>query len=56
MIARNGKPIARLTRLPLVCRQPGILRDTPEWRDFAYDPATFAPMTDEELAAEGWPA
>ncbi len=56
VIARNGKPVARLTRLPLVRRQPGILRGTPEWQDFAFDPATFAPMTDEELAAEGWPA
>ncbi len=56
VIARNVKPVARLTRLPVIRRQPGILRDAPEWQGFAYDPSTFAPMTDEGLTAEGWPA
>jgi prevent-host-death family protein len=56
VIARNGKPIAQLTRIePTPRRQPGLLRTLPGWRDFAFDPAVFAPLTDEELAAEGWP-
>lgn len=56
VIARNGKPVAKLVpveRAPR--REPGVLRRLPEWRDFRYDPAIFAAMTDEELAAEGWP-
>jgi hypothetical protein len=27
----------------------------PGWENFVYDPAIFAPMTDEELREEGWP-
>jgi prevent-host-death family protein len=56
VIARNGKPIARLTRIePTPRRQPGLLRTLPGWRDFAFEPSVFAPLTDNELAAEGWP-
>ncbi|HET6237712.1 MAG TPA: hypothetical protein VFE41_22550 [Acetobacteraceae bacterium] len=56
VIARNGEPIAQLTRIePTPGRQPGLLRTPPGWRDFAFDPSVFAPLTDEELAAEGWP-
>jgi prevent-host-death family protein len=56
VIARNGKPIAQLTRIdPTPRRQPGLLRTLPAWRDFIFDPSVFAPLTDEELAAEGWP-
>ena len=55
VIARNGTPIAKLVRVTSAhSRQPGVLHDTPEWRDFIYDPAIFAPMTDAELAEEGW--
>jgi hypothetical protein len=32
-----------------------MLRALPAWRDFAFDPAVFAPLTDKEMAAEGWP-
>jgi prevent-host-death family protein len=56
VIARDGKPIARLTRVtPIKRRQPGMLRALPGWRDFEFDPSVFAPMTDEECAVEGWP-
>ncbi len=56
VIARNGKPIAQLTRIePTPRRQPGLLRTLPAWRDFTFDPSVFSPLTDEELAAEGWP-
>jgi prevent-host-death family protein len=55
VIARNGTPIAKLVPVALPhARRPGLLRDLPEWRNFVYDPAVFAPMTDAELAEEGW--
>ena len=55
VIARNGTPVAKLVGLaPRHARRPGVLRDVPEWRDFVFDPALFAPMTDAELAEEGW--
>ncbi len=55
-IARNGVPVAKLVLIPsAVKRKPGILRNDPAWKGFAYDPALFAPMSEEELAAEGWP-
>jgi antitoxin (DNA-binding transcriptional repressor) of toxin-antitoxin stability system len=54
-IARNGTPVARLVRVTdAPVRQPGLLRDVPGWQAFSYDAAVFAPLTDEELAAEGW--
>jgi hypothetical protein len=31
-----------------------LLRDDPAWQGFVYDPGLFAPMTDAELAEEGW--
>ena len=61
LIARDGKAVARLSKVPSsdqkpINRNPGILADSPAWRDFRYDPAIFAPLeTDEDLAAEGWP-
>jgi prevent-host-death family protein len=56
IIARNGHHVARLTAVaPPIRREPGELRHVPEWRDFRFDPAVFAPMTDEEMAEEGWP-
>ena len=56
IIARNGKPIAQLTRIePTPRRQPGLLRALPAWRNFTFDPSVFAPLTDEELAEKGWP-
>jgi len=55
VIARNGQPIAKLTRVVSAQpRTPGILRNAPGWQDFAYNPALFAPLSDEELAEEGW--
>jgi prevent-host-death family protein len=56
VITRNGKPIAQLTRIePILRRQRGLLRTLPRWRDFTFDPSVFAPLADEELAADGWP-
>lgn len=55
VIARNGQPVAKLTRVVSTQpRTPGILRNLPGWQNFAYDPALFAPLSDEELAKEGW--
>lgn len=56
VIARNGNPVAKLVRVAAVVRrEPGELLRFPEWRDFEYDPAVFAPLSDDELASEGWP-
>lgn len=55
VIARNGVAVARLVAVAEErARKPGLLATLPGWKDFTYDPAVFAPMTDEELAAEGW--
>lgn len=56
VIARNGTPVAKLVKIE-ARRKPrrGILKTLPGWENFVYDPAIFAPMTDEELRAEGWP-
>lgn len=55
-ITRDGVPVATLAAVPQrVVRKPGSLRDLPAWRDFVYDPAIFAPMTDEQMRDEGWP-
>lgn len=53
IITRHGKPIARVLPVDLapINREPGILG----WKPGSYDPAVFAPMTNEEAAAEGWP-
>ncbi len=55
VIARNGEPVARLSRYhPAQPRQPGALRRLPGWESFRYDPAVFAPLSDQEIADEGW--
>jgi prevent-host-death family protein len=55
VIARNGTPVARLVPVEQAPkRRRGEWRDLPEWQDFAYDPAIFAPMTDQQLKDEGW--
>jgi len=55
LIARDGKPVARLTKVLPIRRTPGLLSQYPEWRDWKYDPSIFAPlMTDEDLEAEGF--
>lgn len=55
VIARNGQAVARLTRVvPETKRIAGAWRVLPGWSDYIYDPSVFAPMTDSELAAEGW--
>lgn len=54
-IARNGTPVAKLVRVTQAQpREPGLLRGLPGWKDFTFDPEMFAPLTDEELLAEGW--
>ncbi len=56
VIARNGVPVARLVPFqPMVRRTPGLLHGTPGWENFVYDPALFAPLSDEEMRDEGWP-
>jgi prevent-host-death family protein len=55
VIARDGEPVAKLIRYqPPVRREAGSWRRLPGWEAFQYDPALFAPMTDEELKDEGW--
>ena len=55
VIARNGEPVAKLIRYqPSRSRERGSWRRSQGWKRFAYDPAIFAPMTDEELKDEGW--
>jgi antitoxin (DNA-binding transcriptional repressor) of toxin-antitoxin stability system len=55
VITRDGVPIARLVPIVAqVARKPGLWRMYPEWESFVYDPSVLAPMTDEELEAEGW--
>lgn len=57
VITRRGEPIARLSPLApaKVVREPGASRRHPGWENFVVDPSVFAPMTEEEMKAEGWP-
>ena len=56
VIARNGVPVARLVPVaPAMRCEYGSWRKLPGWENFEYDPCIFAPMTDEEMAEEGWP-
>ena len=56
VIARNGRAVAKLVRIPSPAqREPGAWHALPGWAAFRYDPAVLAPMTDAELAEEGWP-
>ena len=55
VIARNGTPVARLTRIaPPARREEGSWRALPGWENYEFDPALFAPLTDKELEEEGW--
>jgi prevent-host-death family protein len=55
VIARNGQPIAKLVRVvPETKRVAGAWRALPGWSDYTYDPSVFSPMSESELAAEGW--
>jgi prevent-host-death family protein len=55
VIARNGTPVARLVRVaPAPQRERGSWSRQPGWENVTFDPAMFAPMTDEELKEEGW--
>lgn len=54
-IARNGTPTVELVLVNAgTQRKPGLLSELPEWQGFDYNPTIFAPMTDAELAEEGW--
>ncbi len=56
LIARNGTPIAKLSYITPIQREPGILRKSPAWAEFVYNPTIVAPLlTDEQLAEDGWP-
>jgi prevent-host-death family protein len=50
-ITRHGRPVARIVGAPnYVARTPG------DWGwQGVYDMSVFAPMTDDEARAEGWP-
>ena len=55
VIARHGKPVARLPALPgQARRQPGSWRADPAWAAYRFDPGQFAAMTDAELQDAGW--
>ncbi len=56
VIARNGTPVARLSAYASATkrREPGLWRRYPGWENFEFDPAVLAPMTDQEIADEGW--
>jgi antitoxin (DNA-binding transcriptional repressor) of toxin-antitoxin stability system len=56
VIARDGTPVVDLVRhTTTIERIPGAMRDDPGWAGWTYDPAVFAPMTEAEAEAEGWP-
>lgn len=57
VITRRDEPIARLSPVvpARVERVPGDWRRYPGWENFGFDQAVFAPMTEEEMKAEGWP-
>ena len=55
VIARNGKPVAKLTRYqPSGSREKGSWRQSPGWQAFRYDRSVFAPLTDADMKDEGW--
>lgn len=52
VIARAGQPVAKLVAVrPVAAREPGTWAPR---EGFRYDPAVFAPLSDEEMRAEGW--
>jgi prevent-host-death family protein len=55
-IARDGVPVAKLSPIPrkILPRIPGELRGSPGWENFEYNDSLFAPMTEEDMKAEGW--
>ena len=56
VIARNGKPVAKLVRAQAPrAREFGAWNKVPGMEYVKYDPSMFAPMTDAELREEGWP-
>jgi antitoxin (DNA-binding transcriptional repressor) of toxin-antitoxin stability system len=57
VLARNGKPVAKIVRLEPVRRKQrlGLMKSHPVWGDFKVDPADFEPlMTDDDLRREGY--
>ena len=54
VIARDGKPVARLCRFGGANRTPGAWRSDPAWAAFEFDASAFAPLTEEEMRADGW--
>ena len=53
VIARNGKPVARLTRPEAVNREAGLLATEPQWT--GYDRSVWNALSEQELADQGWP-
>jgi prevent-host-death family protein len=50
-ITRHGRPVARIIGAPR-----GVVRPPGDWVwQGGYDKSVFAPMTEDEARAEGWP-
>ena len=57
VIARDCLPVARIEAVRSAeGRGPGAWRSLPGWADYRFDPAVLAPLTDEQVGEEGWPA
>lgn len=54
LIARDGKPVARLCRVGSVNRTQGAWASDPAWAAFESDVSAFTLLTEEEMRAEGW--
>jgi len=50
-VTRHGRPVARIIGAP-----SRVVRTAGDWGwTGVYDKSVFAPMTDDEMRAEGWP-
>ena len=54
VIARDGKPVAKLSRVGTIARTPDAWASDPAWAAFELDMSVFAPLTEEEMRSEGW--
>ncbi len=56
VVTKHGRPVARIMPVEgIIERTPGDWRQWPGWGDYAYEASVFAAMSEDELAAEGWP-
>ena len=55
VITRNGTPVVGIVSVEAApMRLRGEWSKLPDWQGTHFDPAVFAPMTDEERKEEGW--